>query len=217
MPHRHIAIPDGSRVSPLAKLTAQDALPMNRRWRRSASGPTAKAKEKDVHRQSPKRSLNRILASVLLTVIIAGLTCVSLSLIHSTSTRMGPASPTASPVYVGTEHPVASDATSLQTPSAERKSPNPVTAPAPQAVVVEKNSRREVEPSPKAARENVEQAREEAERAREHIEDLYQERLISTEAYKKGQAEYQHEMAKYQDQMAKYRSATPRTRATDEE
>jgi hypothetical protein len=181
----------------------------------------AKPREKGVHRQSPKRSLNLILAGVLLTIIIAGLTFASLSLIHSKGpaplSDAASASPAESPLYAGAEHPVAADPASLQAPSAKRKSPNPVTALAPQpSVVAEKNSRREVEPSSKTTREKVEQAREQAERDRERVEDLYQKHLISAEAYKKSQAEYQHEMAKYQDQIAKYGSSTPGARATDE-
>jgi hypothetical protein len=166
-----------------------------------------------------------ILSSVLLTIIIAGaLTFASVSLMHPSSTRSkkGPAlleeaaslSQTASPVFVGTEHPVRVDPTSLQTTSAKHEWSNPVTAPTPQpSVVVGKNARREVEPLSKEAREKLERGREAAERERAHVEYLYQKHLISEEAYKKGQAEYQQEIAKYEDQIAKYRSAGAQERS----
>jgi hypothetical protein len=224
MRHRHIGIRNGSRVSPLAKLTVEDlaqlrrarhlGLGMNRRRAAIHVPATAKMREKAIHRQSPKRPLKMFLSSVLLTIIIAGtLIFASLSLIHWIRARStkGPA-PLSEAVFVGTEHPVPVKPTPLQTTSAKRKSPNPVTAPAPQtSVAVGRKSRREVEPSSKSAREKVELAREEAEQEREHVEDLYQKDLISEEAYKKGQAEYQREIAKYQDQIAKYRSVEPGT------
>ena len=246
MRHQHIAI-HGSRVSSLAELTAHDRaqlrrarhlallklrraqhLALLRRRRLSTPGPTAERREKGVHRQSPKRSLNMILSSVLLTIIIAGaLTFASVTLMHPSGTRSkkgrallaeaASVSQAASPEFVGTEHPVPVDPTSLQTIFAKHKSSNPVIAPTPQpSVAVEKNSRREVEPPSKAAREKVERAREEAERERAHVENLYQKHLISQEAYNRGQAEYQYEMAKYQDQIAKYRSEAPGTGGTDE-
>ena len=163
-----------------------------------------------------------ILSSVLLTIIIAGpLTFAWVSLMHLSSTRSKKQAPLAeaasSPVFVGTEHPVPIDPTSLRTIFAKHKSSNPVTAPTPQpSVAVETNSRRDVEPPSRAAREKVERAREEAERERAHVENLYQKHLISQDAYKMGQAEYQYEMAKYQDQIAKYRSEAPGAGGTDE-
>ena len=141
-----------------------------------------------------------ILSSVLLIIIAGALTFASVSLMQSRSTRLkkggavpgaASASPTASPVFVGTEHPVPVDPT------------------------VEKNARREVESLSKAAREKLERARMEAERDRAHVEYLYQKRLISEEAYKKGQAGYQQEIAKYEDQIANYRRAAPKTGASD--
>jgi hypothetical protein len=160
-----------------------------------------------------------ILSSVLLTIIIAGaLTFASLGLMHPSSSRSkkGPAllaeaasvSQKTSPVFVGAEHPVPVDPTSLQTTSAKPESSNPVTAPTPQpSVVFGKNSRPEVEALSKEDREKLERAREAAERERAYVEYLYQKHLIPEEAYKKGQAEYQQEIAEYEDQIAKYRSA----------
>ena len=160
-----------------------------------------------------------ILSSVLITIILAGgLTFASVSLMHPSSRRSqkGPASlaeaasvsRTTSPVFVGTEHPVPVDPTSLQTTSAKHESSNPVTAPTPQpSVVFGNNSRREVEPLSKESPEKLEWAREAAERERAYVEYLYQKHLISEEAYKEGQAEYQQEIAKYEDQIAKYRRA----------
>ena len=204
MRHQHIAIRNGSRVPPLAKLTDRELaqlrrarhLALLRRRRLSTPGPTAKPRAKGVYRRSPKPSLNMILLSVLLTIIIAGaLTFASVSLMHPSSTRSkkGPAllaeaasaSQTTSPLFVGTEHPVPVDPTSLQTTSAKHESSNPVTAPTPQPTVVfGKNSRREVEPLSKETREKLERAREAAERERAHVEYLYQKHLISEEAYK---------------------------------
>ena len=160
-----------------------------------------------------------ILSSVLLTIIIAGaLTFASVSLMHPSSARSkkgraplaeaASVSQAASPVFVGTEHPVPVDPTSLQTIFAKHESSNPVTAPTPQpSVAVDKNSRREVEPLSKESREKLEWAREAAERERAYVEYLYQKHLISEEAYEKGQTEYQEEIAKYEDQIAKYRRA----------
>jgi hypothetical protein len=209
MRHQHIAIRDGSRVSPLAMLTAQELAQMRRtrhlalvkRRRLSTPGPTAKPREKGVYRQSSKRVLNLILPSVVLTIIIAGaLTFASVGLMHPSSTRSrdphflteaASVSQTTSPVFVGTEHPVAIDPTSPQTTSAKHESSSPATAPTPQpSVIFGKNSRREVEPLSKEAREKLERAREAAERERAHVEYLYQQHLIPEEAYKEGQAEY---------------------------
>ena len=115
-------------------------------------------------------------------------------------------SQTASPVFVGTENPVPVDPTSLQTTSAKHESSTPVTTPTPQpSIVFGENSRREVEPLSKEAREELGPAREAAERERAHLEYLYQKHLIPEEAYKEGQAEYQQEIAKYEDQIPKYR------------
>jgi len=231
MRHQHIAIRNGSRVSPLAKLTAQEfaqlrrarrlallklrrarQLALLRRRRLSTAGPPAKPREK-VYKQSVN------IPSVLLTVIIAGaLAFASVSLMHPISTRSSKKGPpllgkaasvsqTTSPVFVGTEHPVPVDPTSLQTTSAKHESSNPVTAPTPQpSVVFGENSRREVEPLSKEAREKLEWAREAAERQRAYVEYLYQKHLIPEEVYKESQAEYQQEIAKYEDQIAKYRS-----------
>jgi hypothetical protein len=151
-----------------------------------------------------------ILSSILLTFIIAGaLTFAAVSLLHSKSTGSKEGMPSevvsASPVMVGTDHPVPANPTPTSTTSAKHKSPNSVTAPAPQrSAVVENDSRRELEPPSEAGREKAEQARDEAELKRAHVEDLFQKHLISEDAYKKGQVEYQREIAKYQDHIEKY-------------
>ena len=120
----------------------------------------------------------------------------------------------ASPVFVGTEHPVPVDPTSMQMTSAKHESSNPATAPTPRPSVVSgKNSRREVEPLSKEARGKLERAREAAELERAHVEYLYQKHRIPEEAYKEGQAEYQREIAEYEEQIAKYRTAGAQERS----
>jgi len=164
------------------------------------------------------------LSSVLLTIIIAGaLAFASVSLMHPSSTRSrdrhflaeaASVSQIASPVFVGTEHPVPVDPTSLQTTSAKQESSNPATAPTPEPSAASgKNAQREVGPLSKEAREKLERGRQAAERERAHVEYLYQKHLISEEAYKEGQAEYLQEIATYEDQIAKYRSAGAQRRA----
>jgi hypothetical protein len=165
-----------------------------------------------------------ILSSVLLTIIIAGaLTFASISLMHPSSTRSRDrhflaeaalVSQAASPVFVGTEHPVPVDPTSMQMTSAKHESSNLATTPTSRPSVVSgKNSRREVEPLSKEARERLERGRGAAERQRAHVEHLYQKHLIPEEAYKEGQAEYQREIAEYEEQIAKYRTAGAQERS----
>jgi hypothetical protein len=196
---------------------------MNRRsWPRTTR-PVANQTDKDPVRQPRKRSLTTILLGVLPAFILGGaLTFSAVNLLHSkgAGAQEGTAPPqkavsttsTASPVMVGTDHPVPVNPTPPLTISAGDKSPNPVTAPVPQALAVaEHDSGREQESQSKAGREKTEQAREEAEQKRARVEHLYQRHLISEEAYKKGLAEYERAMAKYKDQIEKYRSTTSGT------
>jgi hypothetical protein len=176
-----------------------------------------------------KRPFNTILLSVvlLLSVIAAALTLSAVRLLHSRSAGsmewaallqgIVSASPTASPVFVGTEHPVPVNPAPVRTTSAKHRSPNPVTTPAPQVSDVVKNdSGREVESPSESVRAKAEQGREEAERMRARAEDLYQKHLISEEAYKRDEAEYQREIVKYEHQIAKYHSAMTGTGATND-
>jgi hypothetical protein len=175
-----------------------------------------------------KRPSNAILLSVLfLSVIMAALTLSAVRLLHSRSAGsmewaallqgIVSASPTASPVFVGTEHPVPVNPAPVRTTSAKHRSPNPVTTRTRQVSEVVKNdSGREVESPPESVREKAEQGREEAEQMRARAEDLYQKHLISEEAYKRDEAEYQREIAKYEHQIAKYHNAMTGTGAINE-
>jgi hypothetical protein len=208
-------------VGPL--LVPLSPLLMNRRsWPRTTR-PVANRTEKDPIRQLRKRSLTTILLGVLPAFILAGaLTFAAVNLLRSkgAGAQEGTAPPqktvsansTASPVMVGTDHPVPVNPTPTLSISAGDRSSNPVTAPVPQApAVAEHDSGREQESQSEAAREKTEQAREAAEQKRVRVEDLYQRHLISEEAYKKGLAEYEQEMAKYKDQIEKYRSTATGT------
>jgi hypothetical protein len=189
---------------------------------RLIAGPRAKSS----HCQTPKRSRKVILSCVLLTLILGwALAFAAISLVQSRTAgskegtpRPGfaSASATAAPLFVGTDHPVPANPTQPATNAAKGMSPNPVTTPVPQpsAIVeedfppgVEGNSRSDREWPAEVTREKAEQVREEAEGKRARLEALYQNRLISVEAYKKGLAEYEDQMAKYEHQIAKYHSA----------
>jgi hypothetical protein len=50
---------------------------------------------------------------------------------------------------------------------------------------------------PKAGRKTLEKERRAAERKRSRLEGMYQNHLISSEAYKKGEEEYKSEIEKY--------------------
>jgi hypothetical protein len=183
----------------------------------------ADQREKDSIRQPRKRSLTTILLGVLPAFILGGaLTFAAVNLLRSKGAgaqdgttpaqKAVSASSTASPVMVGTDHPVPVNPTPLPTISAGDKSSNPATAPVPQeSAVAEHDFGREQESQSEAAREKTEQAREEAEQKRARVEDLYRRHLTSEEAYKKGLAEYERAMAKYKDQIEKYRSAASGT------
>ena len=53
----------------------------------------------------------------------------------------------------------------------------------------------------KTGRKNLEKARREAERKRSRLEEMYQNHLISGEAYKKGEEEYKTAIEKYRSEM----------------
>jgi hypothetical protein len=160
-------------VGPL--LAPLSPLLMNRRsWPRTTR-PVANQTEKDPIRQPRKRSLTTILLGVLPAFIFVGvMTFAAISLLRSKGAGAQEGTPppqkavsansTASPVMVGTDHPVPVNPTPPLTISAGDKSPNPATAPVPQALAVaEHDSGREQESQSEVAREKTEQAREEAE------------------------------------------------------
>ena len=191
-------------------------------WPRTTR-PVASQTGKHPSRQPRKRSLTTILLGVLPAFILGGaLTFAAVNLLRSkgagaqegtTSLQKAvSANSTASPVMVGTDHPVPANPTPPLTISAGDKSPNPAAAPVPQALAVgEHDSGRAQESQSEAARERTEQAREEAEQKRARVEDLYQRHRISEEAYEKGLAEYERAMAKYKDQIERYRSTASGT------
>ena len=53
----------------------------------------------------------------------------------------------------------------------------------------------------KAGRKTLERERRAAERKRSRLEEMYQNHLISSEAYKKGEEEYKSEIEKYRNEM----------------
>jgi hypothetical protein len=60
----------------------------------------------------------------------------------------------------------------------------------------------------RTGRKTLEKARREAERKRSRLEEMYQNHLISSEAYKKGEEEYKTEIAKYRSEMSAAKSVT---------
>jgi hypothetical protein len=189
---------------------------MNRPRRTSTLQLVPKPTEKGVDRQAAERPLKLILLTILLSSIIAGaLTFAAISLLcsKSTSSKEG----RTSPPIVGTDHPVPANPPSPPATSSKYQSRNTMTTPVPQpSAVVEKDSGAEANSPRESMREKAEHARDEAERRRAHAEDLYQSHLISAEAYRKAQAEYQREMLKYQNQLAEYHRALNATGATNE-
>lgn len=180
-------------------------------------------------RQRRKRSFKIILAGILLAfVAIAVLGVAAVKVLqnarskHGGHTQVASANASASPVIVGSQNPVVantapSPAISARpspsvatTPvSAARPSPSvmatpaslnlPVRQPTP---LVSNDAPRDKKPPSEAVRKNAEQVRRDAERKRAHLEDMYKKHLISEEAYKKGQDEYQTELGKYRSQMS---------------
>ena len=59
----------------------------------------------------------------------------------------------------------------------------------------------------RTGRKTLEKARREAERKRSRLEEMYQNHLISSEAYKKGEEEYKTEIEKYRSEMNASKSA----------
>jgi type IV secretory pathway VirB10-like protein len=88
--------------------------------------------------------------------------------------------------------------------AAEDPNRSPLPTPVPTAVapfpqptaVVKDDGSRDLKPS-EVERKSAERERRKAERKRSQLEAMYQKHVISSEAYKKGQDEYQSEMAKY--------------------
>jgi len=77
--------------------------------------------------------------------------------------------------------------------------PVPTATPLPQSTaIVSDNPAHDVKQSG-VERKSVEKERRAAERKRSRLEAMYQKHEISSEAYKKGQDEYQSEMAKYRN------------------
>jgi hypothetical protein len=198
-----------------------------------------------------KRPFSIVLSGVLFTSVIAGaVTFSTLKLLQSksaTSTAAGPpkevvsTSSKASPMIVGTDHPVPVSPPLQLAASPKLNVSKPPPTPVPQASALVENasrhqpespsdnpsrhgaesladnaSRYETESPAELVRERAEQARESAERLRARVEDLYQAHRISETAYKQGQAEYQHQLAKYEDQIARLRAGTNGTGATNE-
>ena len=189
---------------------------MNTLRRTSTLQPVPKPTEKGVHRQQAQRPRKLSLLAVLLTSIVASaLTFAAISLLGSKSASSKEAS--TPPAIVGTDHPVPASPPLPSATSPEYKSQNPMTTPVPQpSAVVEKDSGAEADSPRESMREKAEQARDEAERKRAHAEDLYQSRVISAEAYRKAQAEYQQEMLKYRNQLTEYRRTLNAAGATNE-
>lgn len=59
----------------------------------------------------------------------------------------------------------------------------------------------------KTGRQTLEKARRQAERKRSRLEEMYQNHLISSEAYKKGEEEYKTEIERYRSEMSAAKSA----------
>jgi hypothetical protein len=174
------------------------------------------------YRQPRKRSLKIILAGFLVAVVAIGaLGVAAVNVIqnvrskHAGHTQVASANASASPVIVGSQNPVV--ATTAPAPAISSK-PTPVVAakPSPSVVatpvplnspvrqptpLVSNDTPREKKPPSEAIRKNAEQARRDAERKRTHLEEMYKKHLISDEAYKKGQDEYQNELGKYRSRV----------------
>ncbi len=180
------------------------------------------------YRQPPKRPLKIILAGILVAVVAIGALGVAAVKVlqnvrskHGGHTQVASANASASPVIVGSQNPVV--ATTAPSPAiSARPSPSVVTTPLVAAKpspsvaatpvpvnspvrqptpLVSNDAPREKKPPSEAVRKNAEQARRDAERKRTHLEEMYKKHLISDEAYKKGQDEYQNELGKYRSRV----------------
>ena len=165
----------------------------------------------------------RILIQVLVSSVLLGL-CVAVAiaafhLITSSNTRSkdwgdlqivseptptplsaiepSPTPPNASQAYSGTVGTVAAE-NSAQ-PIHLAQVPSPTATPQPTVIVNDAGSHSTR--SSKADRKTAERERRKAERKRSHLEAMYQNHLISSAAYKRGQDEYQNEIAKYHSQL----------------
>jgi cytoskeletal protein RodZ len=180
------------------------------------------------YRQPRKRSLKIILAGILVALVAIGALGVAAVKVlqnvrpkHGGHTQVATANASA-PLIVGSQNPVV--ATTAPSPAiSARPSPSvvstPVVAAKPSASVVatpvpvnspvrqptplvSNDVAREKKPPSEAARKDAEQARRDAERKRAHLEDMHKKHLISDEAYKKGQDEYQNELGKYRSRVS---------------
>jgi hypothetical protein len=77
--------------------------------------------------------------------------------------------------------------------------PAPTATPLPQSTAIVGDNRTHDVKRSGVERKSVEKDRRAAERKRSRLEAMYQKHEISSEAYKKGQDEYQSEMAKYRN------------------
>jgi hypothetical protein len=77
--------------------------------------------------------------------------------------------------------------------------PAPTATPLPQSTAIVGDNRTHDARRSGLERKSVEKERRAAERKRSRLEAMYQKHEISSEAYKKGQDEYQSEMAKYRN------------------
>jgi hypothetical protein len=177
--------------------------------------------------QPRKRSLKIVLGGILVALVAIGALSVAAVKVlqnvrskHGGHTQVGSAN--ASPIIVGSQNPVV--ATTAPSPVISAKpSPSVVTTPvvaakpSPSVVatpvplnlpvrqptpLVSNDAPREKKAPSEALRKNAEQARRDAERKRAHLEDMYKKHLISEEAYKKGQDEYQNELGKYRSRVS---------------
>jgi hypothetical protein len=180
------------------------------------------------YRQPPKRSLKIILGGILVAVVAIGALGVAAVKVlqnvrskHGGHTQVASTNASASPVIVGSQNPVVANTAPSPAISA-RPSPSVVTTPVVAAKpspsvmatpvpvnspirqptpLVSNDAPREKKPPSEALRKTAEQTRRDAERKRAHLEDMYKKHLISDEAYKKGQDEYQNELGKYRSRV----------------
>jgi hypothetical protein len=179
-------------------------------------------------RQPRKGSLKIILGGILVALVAIGaLGVAAVKMLqnarskHGGHTQVASANPSDSPVIVGSQNPVV--ATTAQSPvisarpspsvmttpvAAAKPSPSVVATPVPvnspvrqPTPLVSNDAPREKKPPPEAVRKNAEQARRDAERKRARLEEMYKNHLISDEAYKKGQDEYQNQLGKYRNRV----------------
>jgi hypothetical protein len=108
-----------------------------------------------------------------------------------------PTPPNANPAYSGTVGTVVAENSTQSVHPAPVPSPTPTPEP---AVIVNDTGSRSARLS-QAGRKAAERERREAERKRSRLEAMYQNHLISSAAYKRGQDEYQSEIAKYHSEL----------------